>query len=540
MNNDKSTKSVSATTSLGLPISASAKGPALKVSSFKDVVSIGKKAYTDNGASANVAVVSMFDAVSLSLFFGQFRVPVEFHPQVKDALEDYCMHTGQADGTAQRWYEDFCDLQRVLHAEHDTKGASVRKGRKKGTGGAEGSAEDVEPPEPATAVGDSKGHVPLSLMIEAMSSTGRKASDTAATLEQFSPTALSTMAGIGKHINVSNELIKKALARIPDERGTIKSVLKQVDALSMEEKAAAAPRLFSVFGVSPDGYLVMRKLEIQASTNQLQNESEVDAHTDFATFVPASQESFTDVVSRLEDVRRKVATATGQTVDVAVPESQAVTKLVKALETSRGPALSKTGMGLRAEFAQRRRADPNFAATLQDVKFAGDSLYKVASSDMSTAVSGKSGGKGEGKGGKGSKRNKQRQDAGKQVVDELSDPNAVANLATVERGRGGITCHRCNKPGHYASDCTAPAPAPKQIGYPRNKSRSTSRERGEGGRRGKGGKGGKGGSADGGKQHSANVALLEIKLLKAQLEIEKLKSTQPASEVETPAPGVFN
>jgi len=127
MNNDKSTKSVSATTSLGLPISASAKGPALKVSSFKDVISIGKKAYTDNGASANVAV-------SLSIFFGQFRVPVEFYPQVKDALEDYCMHTGQASGTAQRWYEDFCDLQRVLQAEHDTKGASVRKGRKKGTG----------------------------------------------------------------------------------------------------------------------------------------------------------------------------------------------------------------------------------------------------------------------------------------------------------------------------------------------------------------------------------------------------------------------
>ena len=76
MNSDKSTKSVSATTSLGQPILASAKGPALKVSSFKDVVSIGKKAYTDNCASANVAVVSMFDAVSLSLFFGQFRVPV--------------------------------------------------------------------------------------------------------------------------------------------------------------------------------------------------------------------------------------------------------------------------------------------------------------------------------------------------------------------------------------------------------------------------------------------------------------------------------
>ena len=92
--------------------------------------------------------------------------------------------------------------------------------------------------------------MPLSLMIEAMSSTGRKASDTAATLEQFSPTALSTMAGIGKHINVSNELIKKALARIPDERGTIKSVLKQVDALSMEEKRQQRHACFQ-FSASP-------------------------------------------------------------------------------------------------------------------------------------------------------------------------------------------------------------------------------------------------------------------------------------------------
>ena len=59
------------------------------------------------------------------------------------------------------------------------------------------------------------------------------------------------------------------------------------------------------------------------------------------------------VASRLEDVRRKVAKATGHRADIAAPESQAVNMIAEAIEAS----------------------DTNSKATLEDIKY--------ASSDMS-------------------------------------------------------------------------------------------------------------------------------------------------------------
>jgi hypothetical protein len=143
---------------------------------------------------------------------------------------------------------------------------------------------------------------------------------------------------------------------------------------------------------------------------------------------------------------------------------------------------------------------------------------------MSTIVSGKSNGSGKGISERG-KHGRHHQGALKPAADVASDTNAIANLVMSAQDRGNFDCRWCDKPSHCAS--TSLAPAPKSL----SKSRGTSRARG---------KGGKGGSSDGGKQHSANAAQLEIKLLKAQLEIEKLKSTHPASEDETPSPGVFN
>jgi hypothetical protein len=200
------------------------------------------------------------------------------------------------------------------------------------------------------------------------------------------------------------------------------------------------------------------------------------------------------VTSRLEDVRRKVATAADQTADIAVPESQAVNNIAKAIEAS----------------------DTNSKATLEDIKY--------ASSDMSTNASGKINDSGKGTSERG-EHGRHHQGALKPVADVASDPSAVANLVMSARDRGNFDCRWCDKPSHCAG--TALAPAPKRPGYSRSKSRAH-------------GKGGKEGSADEGKQHSTNAAQLEIKLLKAQLVIEKLKSTQPASEVETPSPGVFN
>ena len=200
------------------------------------------------------------------------------------------------------------------------------------------------------------------------------------------------------------------------------------------------------------------------------------------------------VASRLEDVRRKVAKATGHRADIAAPESQAVNMMAEAIEA----------------------ADTNSKATLEDIKY--------ASSDMSTNSSGKSNDSGKGTNERG-QHGRHHQGALKPAADVASDPNAIANLVMSARDRGNFDCRWCDKPSHCAG--TALAPAPKRPGYSRSKSCAHGKE-------------GKGGSADGGKQHSANAAQLEIKLLKAQLLIEKLKSTQPASEVETPSPGVFN
>ncbi len=143
---------------------------------------------------------------------------------------------------------------------------------------------------------------------------------------------------------------------------------------------------------------------------------------------------------------------------------------------------------------------------------------------MSTNSSGKSNDSDKGTNERG-QHGRHHQGALKPAADVASDPNAIANLVMRACDRGNFDCRWYDKPSHCAG--TALAPSPKRPGYSRSKSCAHGKE-------------GKGGSADGGKQHSANAAQLEIKLLKAQLLIEKLKSTQPASEVETPSPGVFN
>jgi hypothetical protein len=201
------------------------------------------------------------------------------------------------------------------------------------------------------------------------------------------------------------------------------------------------------------------------------------------------------VISRLEDVRRKVAKATGHRADITAPESQAVNNFAEAIEAP----------------------DTNSKATFEDIKY--------ASSDMSTNASGKSNDSGKDTSKRG-KHGRHQQGALKPAADVASDLSAIANLMMSARDRGNFDCRWCDKPSHCAG--MALAPAPKRPGYSRSKSCAH-------------GKGGKGGSADGGKLNStANAAQLEIMLLKTQLEIKKLKSTQPASEVETPSPGVFN
>ena len=111
------------------------------------------------------------------------------------------------------------------------------------------------------------------------------------------------------------------------------------------------------------------------------------------------------VASRLEDVRRNVAKATGHRADIAAPESQAVKKIAEAIEAS----------------------DTNSKATLEDIKY--------ASSDMSTNASGKSNGSGKGTSERG-KHGRHHQGALKPAADVASDPNAIANLVMSTRDRG--------------------------------------------------------------------------------------------------------
>lgn len=486
-----------------------------KYKTYKELIERLKRAFGENGCSAGIAVISSINALGAFLYFSQVKVPKAHWDEVVNAIRDLYFFTNKDDDDG--FEENFREHQRMLHddEEDESAGGNSKSADEGGEGGStkdatpstrsktKGAAAEVEGKRKSGETKSTSARAKVTpSMIDAFVNGAGNLSTVMARLEEFTPDARASLEPILSHLLVSNAFIEAILRKCVVDDGSVVSALENAKAMSKDEKAKLAPKLFGIFGVDPTVYIALQEIRRQAETNKLEEEPQLQAEKEYAMVTPGRKESFMVYFSRFCELRRNVGTARNMSTNDALPEKSAVAKIVQSMEESGDPIFADLGRKMRSHIRERELLKFPFPS-LEDVKILCDSHYK------STPASDGGGGVSPGAaGGSGAHQRsvKKGPKQGRKAQDSLDDPHAVAHMA---RGRSGkLVCYRCQKEGHMSHECMEPYPAARKKSVSRS---PTSKKRDF---RKKGGGEGTGSTSS---QHSANGAILD----KEQVELRE-------------------
>jgi hypothetical protein len=525
-----------------------------KYKTYKELIEKLKRTFGENGCSAGIAVTSAIDALGAFLYFSQVKVPKAYWDEVLNAIRDFYLFTKKDNDDD---FEGiFLERQRMLHDDEEDQGVGGNS-KGAGEGGGGGSTKDTTPStrskakEGAAAAevegkrksGETKStsaRVKVTpSMIDAFANGSGNLNTVMARLDEFTLDARASLEPILSHLLVSNAFIEAILRKCVADDGSVVSALENAKAMSKDEKEKLAPKLFGILGVDPTVYIALQEIRRQAETNKLEDEPQLLAEKEYANVTPGRKESFMVYFSRFCELRRNVGTAKNMSMNDALPEDSAVTKIVQSMEDSGDPIFVDLARKMRGHIRERELLKREFP-TLEDVKILCDTYYKGSPAsegggDFSTGATGG--------GGAQHRSVKKGPKQGQKMKVSLDDPSAMAHMA---RGRSGkLFCYRCQKEGHMSHECMEPHPAARKKSVSRS---PTSKKRDF---RKKGGGEGTGSISS---QHSANVAILDkeqVVLCEKQAEalqkqadsMERINRARAAgagrAEGGDPHPGVF-
>jgi len=285
-------------------------------------------------------VTSAINALGAFLYLSQIKVPKAYWDEVVNAIRDFYLFTNKDKDDD--FEEIFLERQRMLHddEENDSIGGNSKGA---GEGGGGGSTKDATPStcsktkDGAAAIatdgvegkrksGETKStsaRVKVTpSIIDAFANSPGNYDTVLARQDEFTLDARAALEPILSHLPVSNAFIEAILRKCVADDGSVVSPLESAKAMSKDEKAKAAPKLFVFFGVDPTVYIALQEIRRQAETNKLEDEPQLLAELEYATVKPGRKESFMVYFSRFCELRRNVGTAKNMSTNDALPVSK--------------------------------------------------------------------------------------------------------------------------------------------------------------------------------------------------------------------------